>query len=92
MATPTAVYVAPRQRKRLFQRARKRKTSFSDELRSAVDLYLELPPDWDLEAMTWRVKEINASHSPLAPATYLYAGIPVMCSPMISVWMLWVPS
>lgn len=61
MATPTTVYITPRQRKRLFERARKRKTSFSDELRWAVDLYLELPPDWDLETITWLVKEINAS-------------------------------
>ena len=37
MATPTTVYISPQQRKRLFARARKRKTSFSEELRSAVD-------------------------------------------------------
>ena len=44
MVTPTTVYITPQQRKRLFQRARLRKTSFSDELRTALDLYLDLLP------------------------------------------------
>jgi len=47
MASPTTVYFNPRQRKALFARARKRGTSFSEELRSAVDLYLDLPADFD---------------------------------------------
>ena len=61
MATPTTVYITPRQRKRLFQRARRRKTSFSDELRTALDLYLDLPPDFDAEAFAALVREANAS-------------------------------
>jgi hypothetical protein len=61
MATPTTVYISPRQRKRLFQRARRRKTSFSDELRTALDLYLDLPADFDAEAFAALVQEANAS-------------------------------
>ena len=61
MATPTTVYISPRQRKRLFQRARRRKTSFSDELRTALDLYLDLPSDFDAEAFAALVREANAS-------------------------------
>jgi hypothetical protein len=61
VATPTTVYITPQQRKRLFQRARRRKTSFSDELRTALDLYLDLPPDFDAEAFAALVREANAS-------------------------------
>ncbi|MGD0128942.1 MAG: hypothetical protein ABSF46_26620 [Terriglobia bacterium] len=61
MATPTTVYITPQQRKRLFQRARRRKTSFSDELRTALDLYLDLPSDFDAEAFAALVREANAS-------------------------------
>ena len=61
MATPTTVYINPKQRKRLFQRARRRKTSFSEELRAALDLYLDLPPDFDAEAFAGLVREANAS-------------------------------
>jgi predicted kinase len=35
------VYIKPQQRKRLFQRARRQKTSFSEELREAIDLTIE---------------------------------------------------
>jgi hypothetical protein len=61
VATPTTVYITPQQRKRLFQRARRRKTSFSDELRTALDLYLDLPSDFDAEAFAALVREANAS-------------------------------
>jgi len=61
VATPTTVYITPQQRKRLFQRARRRKTSFSDELRTALDLYLDLPPDFDAGAFAALVREANAS-------------------------------
>lgn len=61
MAAPTTVYLTPRQRKRLFSRARKRRTSFSDELRAALDLYLDLPPDFDQKALAMMVREANAS-------------------------------
>jgi hypothetical protein len=61
MATPTTVYISPKQRKRLFQRARQRKTSFSVELRAALDFYLDLPPDFDERAFGALVREANAS-------------------------------
>ena len=51
MATATTVYLTPQQRKGLFARARKRKTSFSEELRAAADAYLDLPPEFDQKAM-----------------------------------------
>ena len=61
MATPTTIYINPQQRKRLFQRARRRKTSFSEELREAIDLYLDFPPDFDKESLAALAKEANAS-------------------------------
>jgi len=61
MATPTTVYINPKQRKRLFQRARRRKTTFSEELRVALDFYLDLPPDFDARAFAALVREANAS-------------------------------
>jgi hypothetical protein len=61
MATPTTVYINPQQRKRLFQRARRRKSSFSEELREAIDLYLDFPPDFDKQSLAVLAKEANAS-------------------------------
>jgi hypothetical protein len=61
MAAPTTVYLTPIQRKRLFERARKRKTSFSEELRSALDLYLDLPPNFDGEAIAALAHEASES-------------------------------
>jgi hypothetical protein len=61
LATPTTVYISPQQRRRLFQRARRRKSSFSEELREAIDLYLDLPPGFDKESLAALAKEANAS-------------------------------
>jgi hypothetical protein len=61
MATPTTIYIHPQQRKKLFQRARRRKTSFSEELRAALDFYLDLPPDFDKGAFTTLVRDAHAS-------------------------------
>jgi hypothetical protein len=61
MATPTTVYISPQQRKGLFQRARRRRSSFSQELREAIDLYLDLPADFDKESLAALAKEANAS-------------------------------
>ena len=61
MATPTTIYINPQQRKRLFQRARRRKSSFSEELREAIDLYLDFPTDFDKESLAALAKEANAS-------------------------------
>jgi hypothetical protein len=58
--SPT-LHLTPRQRRGLFQKARKRKTSFTDELRGAVDLYLELPPEFDEKAMNALAVEAAAS-------------------------------
>ena len=60
-ATPTTIYINPRQRKRLFDRARRRKTSFSEELRSAVDLYLELQPGFDGRELGVLAQEAKAA-------------------------------
>ena len=43
------------------RRAKRRKTTFSEELRAALDLYLDLPPDADLAELDALVKEANAS-------------------------------
>lgn len=61
MATTTTVYINSQQRKRLFQRARRHNSSFSEELREAIDLYLDLPPDFDKESLAALAKEANAS-------------------------------
>ena len=61
MASPTTIYITPRQRKGLFARARKRKTSFSDELRSAVDFYLDQPVDFDPKELELLAREAKAS-------------------------------
>jgi len=39
----TLVHLKPEQKKRLASRARRRGTSFAQEVRDAVNLYLELP-------------------------------------------------
>ncbi len=59
MVSPTTIYIRPDQRKKLFSRARKRGTSFSEELRSAVDFYLGLPPDLDPKALAGLAREAN---------------------------------
>jgi hypothetical protein len=61
MAAPTTVYISPRQRKRLFERAKRRRTSFSEELRAALDLYLDLPADFDPAAMAALAVEASES-------------------------------
>jgi regulator of sirC expression with transglutaminase-like and TPR domain len=48
-------------RKRIFARARKRKSKFSDEIRKALEFYVDLPPDFDEQALAALVKEANAS-------------------------------
>jgi hypothetical protein len=61
MASPTTVYITPRQRKRLFERARRRKTTFSEELRSALDLYLDLPSNFDGQVMAALARQASES-------------------------------
>ncbi len=61
MATPTTVYLNSQQRKKLFQRARRRNSSFSVELREAVDLYLDFSPAIDRQSLAALAKQANAS-------------------------------
>ncbi len=61
MATPTTVYINPQQRKRVFQRARRRRTSLSEELRAALEFYLDPPTDFSQEAFSTLVQEAHAS-------------------------------
>ncbi|MGH9355241.1 MAG: hypothetical protein ACRD10_03845 [Terriglobia bacterium] len=61
MASPTTVYITPKQRKELFGRARRHGTSFSEELRSAVDFYLGLPAEADPKALAELAREANHS-------------------------------
>jgi DNA-binding transcriptional MerR regulator len=61
MATATTIYLTGKQRRGLFSRARRRRTSFSQEVRDALDLYLDLPPDFDEEDFAALAREANAS-------------------------------
>ncbi len=61
MARATTIYLTAKQREGLFRRARKRRTSFSEEVREALDLYLDLPADFDKESLATLAKEANAS-------------------------------
>jgi len=61
MASSTTVYLTAKQRKALFSRARKRRTSFPEELREAIDFYLDFPPEFDKESLAALAKEANAS-------------------------------
>jgi hypothetical protein len=61
MGLQTTIYITPRQRKGLFARARKRKTSFSEELRSAVDFYLDQPVDLDPKELEMLAREAKTS-------------------------------
>jgi hypothetical protein len=61
MATATTIYLTGKQRKGLFRRARTRRTSFSEEVREALDLYLDLPPDFEKERLAALAKEASAS-------------------------------
>ena len=61
MATATTIYLTPKQRKGYFHRARRRNTTFSREVRDALDFYLEFPADFDPAALQVLVREANAS-------------------------------
>jgi hypothetical protein len=65
VASPTTIYLSPKQRQGLFRLARKRKTNFSKELRSAVDFYLQLPPDVDLKDLEALARGEDASLDPM---------------------------
>lgn len=60
-ATPTTVYLTSKQRKGLFARARKHKSTFSEELRAALDMYLDLPDEVDAKALESMAREAKAA-------------------------------
>jgi len=61
MAAPTTMYINPQQRKRLFHRAQRRKSSFAEELREAIDLYLDFPPEFDKDSLAALARKATAS-------------------------------
>jgi hypothetical protein len=60
MAT-ALIHMDPRQKKRLAQRARLRGKSFSQEVRDAVDLYLDLPIESQEELQTLALEANRAA-------------------------------
>jgi hypothetical protein len=61
MVSAVTVCLTDKQRKALFARARRNGTSLSQEVRKAIDLYLDLPLDFESESLAWLAKEANAS-------------------------------
>ena len=61
MATATTIYLTDKQRQGLFRRARKRKTSLSEEVREALEFYLGLPPDVGMKDLEALARETKAS-------------------------------
>jgi hypothetical protein len=59
----TTVCLTSKQRRTLFSRARKQGTTLSEEVRKALDLYLDFPLDFDRESLTALAEEANASLS-----------------------------
>jgi hypothetical protein len=55
------VYISSRHRKRLLARARVGKTSVTEQIRRAVDLYLEFPSDFEKEFLELLMRDVNAS-------------------------------
>jgi hypothetical protein len=63
MAT-ALIHLDPKQKARLARRAKKRGRSFSQEVRNAVDLYLEIPPKTEDElALLARAANESAKRS-----------------------------
>ena len=62
MAT-ALIHLDARQKARLARRAKKRGRSFSEEVRNAVDLYLELPVEEDKFSLLARAANESAGRS-----------------------------
>ena len=62
MAT-ALIHLDARQKARLTRRAKKRGRSFSEEVRNAVDLYLELPVEEDKFSLLARAANESAGRS-----------------------------
>ncbi len=61
MLTTAKAYLTPRQRRLLFARARRHRTSLSAEVRRAIEAYLDLPPEVGAEEFKALAREANAS-------------------------------
>ena len=61
MLTRAKAYLTPRQRRRLFARARRDSTSLSAEVRRALELYLQFPPGFGADELRFIVREVKAS-------------------------------
>jgi hypothetical protein len=57
----TTIYLTDERRKALLSRARKRRTSLSEEVREALDLYLDFPPGFEEQSLAALAKEANKS-------------------------------
>ena len=60
MVSTVTVCLTDNQRKALFSRARRHGTSLSAEVRKAIYLYLDFPPEIECESLASRGKEANA--------------------------------
>ena len=61
MVSAMTAYLSDNQRKTLFGRARRHGTSLSQEVRRAIDLYLDLSLDFKCESPIPLTKAVNAS-------------------------------
>jgi hypothetical protein len=61
MAPATTIYLTAKQRKALLSRGRKRRMSFSDQVREAIDIYLDFLPDFEDQGLATPAKEADAS-------------------------------
>ncbi len=61
MVFPVTAYMSDRQRNALFSRARRNGTSLSAEVRRAIDLYLDLSPDFECESFKSLAREATES-------------------------------
>ena len=60
MLKPALIHLDPAQKARLTKRARLRGSSFSREVREALELYLDFPPD-GIEELTGLARAANRS-------------------------------
>jgi len=61
MVSAVMAYLTRKQRKTLFTRARRHGSTLSEEVRKAIDLYLDLPPSLHKERWAALAKEANGS-------------------------------
>jgi plasmid stability protein len=61
MVSTVTVCLTDKQRKTLFNRARRHGTSLSAEVRKAIELYLEFAPEFECESLDLLAREAKAS-------------------------------